>query len=165
MDIDDFTPVVEVTFKVMCETSHGTSVWISGDTPRLGNWNINNAIRLQANNYAYEYPIWESESLSLPRAIPIEYKFFKRDKEKIEWEQLKDNHTITLDYEDQIEITSSFGSIQQQIEIITEEVNYEDPPVHVADNDTVLFVTYLLPFVLHKEEGKFSFIKSRVSFY
>eukprot|EP00826_Nyctotherus_ovalis_P036156 TRINITY_DN3188_c0_g1_i12.p1 TRINITY_DN3188_c0_g1~~TRINITY_DN3188_c0_g1_i12.p1 ORF type:complete len:183 (+),score=31.74 TRINITY_DN3188_c0_g1_i12:572-1120(+) len=166
MDIDDLIPVVEVTFKVMCNTSFGTSLWLSGSVSRLGNWSTKNAVRLQANNYTYEYPIWESESLSLPRGVPVEYKFFKKSSEgKVVWEKLEGetNHSITLDYEDQIEITSAFDSLQQQVEIITEEANYEDPQVHVADSDIVLFVTYLLPFILHKGKGKFSFVKSRVS--
>lgn len=167
MDIDDLIPVVEVAFKVVCNTSFGTSVWLSGSVPRLGSWSPKNAVKLQANNYTYEYPIWESESLSLPRGVPIEYKFFAKSSEgEIVWEKLEGeaNHSITLDYEEQIEITSTFNSLQQQVEIITEEAIYEDPQVHVTDSDIVLFVTYLLPFILHKDKGRFSFVKSRVSF-
>lgn len=55
-------------------TYWGQSVYVTGNHPTLGNWNLANAVKLDPNNY----PTW-SGTINLPGSTDIEWKCVKRD--------------------------------------------------------------------------------------
>lgn len=84
-------PVTSMYF--VCQngrTQAGTSVYVVGSIPQLGNWNVANAVRLDPSVY-YQYvvdgrndvpvqgvPIWTAVVSDLPPATEFEWKFVRR---------------------------------------------------------------------------------------
>lgn len=53
-------------------TKFGEKLYVVGSIPELGNWDINNAIELNGDNW----PNWKSEdSITLPSGMNFEYKY------------------------------------------------------------------------------------------
>ncbi len=66
-------------------TVPGQSVFVVGNIPQLGGWNVANAIKLDAN----VYPTWTGVIQNLPPSATIEWKCIKRnnnDNENLVWE-------------------------------------------------------------------------------
>lgn len=71
-------------------TYWGQSVYVTGNHPTLGNWNLANAVKLDPNNY----PTW-SGSINLPGNTDIEWKCVKRDESNpsagVQWQPGSNN--------------------------------------------------------------------------
>ncbi|WP_207216297.1 carbohydrate-binding module family 20 domain-containing protein [Candidatus Finniella inopinata] len=68
---------VPVTFSVTANTPHGQFVYVSGNAPELGNWDIKKALQLTCT--AQTYPNWTGSAF-LSAGQSTEFKFFKADK-------------------------------------------------------------------------------------
>eukprot|EP00746_Dinoflagellata_sp_MGD_P065633 gnl/MRDRNA2_/MRDRNA2_27325_c0_seq2.p1 gnl/MRDRNA2_/MRDRNA2_27325_c0~~gnl/MRDRNA2_/MRDRNA2_27325_c0_seq2.p1 ORF type:complete len:448 (-),score=86.86 gnl/MRDRNA2_/MRDRNA2_27325_c0_seq2:680-2023(-) len=64
--------MLDITFHVQCSTRPGENIWLVGSSSQLGNWVPQNGIQLKTTPDVY--PIWKSESVSLPN--DVEYKYF-----------------------------------------------------------------------------------------
>ncbi|KAH7116432.1 glucoamylase [Dactylonectria macrodidyma] len=65
---------VAVTFKALVVTQLGQTVKIVGSIAHLGNWDPNNAIALNADQYTTSDPVWEG-TVNLPAGQAIQYKY------------------------------------------------------------------------------------------
>lgn len=64
-----------VTFRVQNATTQwGTSVYVVGDAPALGQWDAGRAVRLSPDGY----PTWSTQ-VTLPRGASVAFKFIKKD--------------------------------------------------------------------------------------
>ncbi|KZF25490.1 carbohydrate-binding module family 20 protein [Xylona heveae TC161] len=73
---------VAVTFNEYAITTYGDTINIVGSISQLGNWNTNNAVPLNANNY----PTW-SVTVNLPAGTSFQYKFINKGASgSITWE-------------------------------------------------------------------------------
>ena len=105
----------QVTFQLICDIKPEDSIWLLGNINELHNWNDKNPINLKYNN---ELQLWKSETLDLPRNIPIEYKFIKvLNQKKVVWEEFPEmnNRSLFITNEKSLEITSIFGNRNNQI--------------------------------------------------
>lgn len=86
----------QTSVNFVCEnatTALGQSVYVVGNIPQLGGWNVPNAIKLDPN----VYPTWTGVIHNLPAANSIEWKCIKRnekDNENLVWEP-DGNNTLT----------------------------------------------------------------------
>ncbi|RZI46041.1 carbohydrate-binding module family 20 domain-containing protein [Candidatus Finniella inopinata] len=73
---------INVNFSVTANTVWGQNIYLVGDIPELGNWDINQALRLTCPNY----PNWTgSRTIAASKPI-INYKYIKKDaKGKVIW--------------------------------------------------------------------------------
>jgi len=110
---------VSVKFKVVCETIYGESLYLVGSIPQLKNWNIDDAILMQPDNYSPEHPTWESPEILIPLNTSVEYKFFKKGNGNTFWEKLpfETNHSIILTFGENADILQTFGITYKQIEV------------------------------------------------
>lgn len=75
-----------VHFNEQKVTNYGDSVFLTGNVSQLGNWNTNNALALNADDYTQSNPIWKV-STTLPIGSTIQYKYFvKSSSGSITWE-------------------------------------------------------------------------------
>ncbi|WP_297991201.1 alpha-amylase [Anoxybacillus sp.] len=83
-----------VTFTVNNATTvYGQNVYVVGNIPELGNWNIANAIQMTPS----PYPTWKT-TVSLPQGKAIEFKFIKKDSAgNVIWESIA-NRTYTVPF-------------------------------------------------------------------
>lgn len=65
---------VAVTFNGNATTSWGQNVFVVGNIPQLGAWNVANAIPLSSA----AYPVW-SGTVQIPSSTPVQYKYIKKD--------------------------------------------------------------------------------------
>ncbi|KAH8928867.1 carbohydrate-binding module family 20 protein [Atractiella rhizophila] len=73
---------VSVTFNEQATTTFGENIFLVGSISQLANWDTNNAIALNANNY----PTW-SVTVSLPASTTFQYKFIRKETDgSIVWE-------------------------------------------------------------------------------
>lgn len=72
-------------------TVWGQSVYVVGSVPELGNWNTNNAIKLEATNY----PTWTGIINGLPASTTIDWKCIKRDVGAVIWQSGANNSIAT----------------------------------------------------------------------
>ncbi len=66
-----------VSMEFVCNNGHtqwGESVYVVGNISQLGNWNSNNAVKLDPHNY----PTWRGTITNLPPNTTIEWKCIKR---------------------------------------------------------------------------------------
>ncbi|MFE0464730.1 carbohydrate-binding module family 20 domain-containing protein [Kitasatospora sp. NPDC058965] len=81
---------VSESFAENATTWYGQSVYVTGSTAALGNWNTANAVALSSASY----PVWNA-SVALPANTAFQYKYFKKDPDgTIEWET-GGNHSAT----------------------------------------------------------------------
>lgn len=73
-------PTASVTFNVYATTNVGENVYIVGSVPELGSWLPSKAIPLSSA----DYPTW-SGTVTLPGYTNIEYKYVKKDGDKVIW--------------------------------------------------------------------------------
>jgi hypothetical protein len=73
----------DITFHVRCSTRPGESIWLAGSCSQLGNWVPQHGIQMKTT--PGDYPVWKSESLSLP--YDVEYKYVVEGAgSKLRWE-------------------------------------------------------------------------------
>lgn len=79
-------PKVKVNFDVLARTHWGQDVYITGNTPELGNWGFDGpGVKLDTD--ANTYPYWQNAQVELPLGMALEYKVVKRDPSgRVEWE-------------------------------------------------------------------------------
>ena len=76
-----------IQFNVKATTKLGDEIYIIGSINELGNWDDNKKIKLNTNEYLY--PIWETDIIQINQNYSkIEYKYKKKDKEGLHWEDL-----------------------------------------------------------------------------
>jgi len=73
-------PTVIVTFDIQATTNLGENVFLTGSVPELGNWSPDHAIPLSAT----KYPTWNA-TVTLPGYTFVEYKYIKKDGDKVIW--------------------------------------------------------------------------------
>lgn len=72
-------------------TSWGENIYVTGDNTRLGDWNPDNALKLDPA----AYPVWKLD-VSLPAGTSFEYKYLRKDANgKVTWESGA-NRTATV---------------------------------------------------------------------
>ena len=82
-------------FHERVETRWGESVRLVGNVDALGAWNLDYALRLHADDYTTDSPVWKV-STDLPWGEAIEYKFVKFDRDgRVTWEQ-GSNHFLVI---------------------------------------------------------------------
>jgi hypothetical protein len=75
----DGTPTctaIDVLFEVRSRTSFGEAMYIVGSVPSLGSWDTTAAIRLNAEGYTEDNPVWKG-TVSLAIGTDVQYKFIK----------------------------------------------------------------------------------------
>ena len=89
--------VTGVTVSFTCHNGHtydGQSVYVIGDLPELGNWQVANAVKLDPNSY----PTWDGD-IVLPASTAVAWKCLKREEEDpskgIVWQGGGDNQFTT----------------------------------------------------------------------
>lgn len=86
-----------VTFKVECRgTKPGDVVFVAGGHDALGAWDVKRALPLSTT--AGSFPVWVSESISMPAAESVEYKFFTQQGDrtgKATWEEFPGNRKVS----------------------------------------------------------------------
>ncbi|ROO88814.1 alpha-amylase [Actinocorallia herbida] len=81
---------VAAAFNVYAETVPGEDVYVVGNTPALGSWDTDDAVKLSASGY----PVWTG-SVALPANGTVEYKFLKKTAAgSVTWES-NPNRTVT----------------------------------------------------------------------
>lgn len=89
---DQTKTTMPVTFNILgASTDYGQNVYIAGNIPELGNWNVDAAAGA-AN--CQNYPDW-TVTLNLPVGTTFEYKVIKSGNGSTEWET-GDNRTYTV---------------------------------------------------------------------
>lgn len=69
---------VEVLFNVNATTYFGENIYIYGNTSVLGNWDVNNAFPMNAQNYSSTRPLWYAY-LNLPASQVISYNYLRQE--------------------------------------------------------------------------------------
>lgn len=86
---------VYVTFKETVTTSYGETIKIVGDISALGNWNTDDAVALNADEYSSANPVWEVV-IQLAAGEAIQYKYINVASDgSVTWEA-DPNHTIAV---------------------------------------------------------------------
>ncbi|MEV7971173.1 carbohydrate-binding module family 20 domain-containing protein [Sphaerisporangium sp. NPDC088356] len=76
------SPAVTTSFNANVTTSWGQNVFVVGNVPELGNWNLASAVALSSATY----PIWRA-TVSLPANTAIQYKYIKKNSDgSVTWE-------------------------------------------------------------------------------
>ncbi|MFI5494977.1 carbohydrate-binding module family 20 domain-containing protein [Actinoplanes sp. NPDC051859] len=70
-----------VSFAATVSTTWGQNVFVTGDTPALGNWNPSAAVPLSSAGY----PVWTA-TVPLPGGVPVQYKYVKKEGSAVVWE-------------------------------------------------------------------------------
>jgi alpha-amylase len=87
----DPEPAAGASFRVNATTSWGENIYVTGDNTRLGDWNPDNALKLDPA----AYPVWKLD-VSLPAGTSFEYKYLRKDANgKVTWESGA-NRTATV---------------------------------------------------------------------
>lgn len=94
----------QIIFHVTANTSYGENIYMVGNIPELGNWDVNKCTEAMLNP---NYPEWFLP-VSVPAGKTIEFKFIKKDATgKVTWES-GGNRTITSS-------SASAGSIDSPV--------------------------------------------------
>lgn len=81
----------QIIFHVKANTNYGENIYVVGNVPELGNWNVDDCTEALMNP---NYPEWYLP-VSVPAGKKIEFKFIKKDSTgKVVWES-GNNHVIT----------------------------------------------------------------------
>lgn len=81
----------QVVFHVKAETNYGENIYIVGDIPELGSWDVDKCTEVM---FSKNYPEWYLP-VSVPAGTKINFKFIKKDSNgKVTWES-GENHVIT----------------------------------------------------------------------
>ncbi|MCJ1352530.1 MAG: hypothetical protein MMC33_002514 [Icmadophila ericetorum] len=69
---------VDVLFDVNATTYFGENIYIYGNTSILGDWNLNDAFPMNAQNYSSTRPLWYA-FLNLPASQKISYNYLRQE--------------------------------------------------------------------------------------
>jgi len=73
-----------VNFKATASTVVGQYVYVTGDTPALGNWDTGLAVPVDPR----AYPVW-ANTVNLPASTSVQYKYFRRNADgSVTWENI-----------------------------------------------------------------------------
>ncbi len=93
----------QIIFHVNANTNYGENIYIVGNVPELGNWNVNKCTEVMMNP---GYPVWYLP-VSVPAGTTIEFKFIKKDSNgNVTWEG-GTNRVITTSADDTGVITTA----------------------------------------------------------
>ncbi|KAI7585200.1 hypothetical protein KC343_g19634, partial [Hortaea werneckii] len=67
---------LDVVFEVLAQTTYGESVYVIGSVPALGEWSIDAAVGLAADQYTQARPLWRG-IISLAVGQDVQFKFIK----------------------------------------------------------------------------------------
>lgn len=82
--VDPPAGTIATSANATAATAYGQQLYITGDTAKLGNWNTDLALPLDASSY----PVWKN-SVNLPASTTVQYKYFrKNDDGSVTWENL-----------------------------------------------------------------------------
>ncbi|KAL4486340.1 hypothetical protein ABPG72_007126 [Tetrahymena utriculariae] len=116
------TSETQVSFTVKCPTQFGQAVYISGSCNKLGNWNPQQAIRMNWSEDNWWYVV------SLPTDVSFEYKYFVANYEQVTndvcWEQTTNRSYSFQDSQTQ-ETDDVFNSRMVQTESCTQDPHIE----------------------------------------
>eukprot|EP00301_Raphidiophrys_heterophryoidea_P003508 c11583_g1_i1.p1 GENE.c11583_g1_i1~~c11583_g1_i1.p1 ORF type:complete len:661 (+),score=178.13 c11583_g1_i1:56-2038(+) len=93
---------VRVTFFVSARTSYGEFVYVTGNHPKLGAWDVDRAVKLTTS--ASSYPVWSAE-VRVTTPHTLEYKYLLKrppavmgeKSEFLKWEEISQNRTACLE--------------------------------------------------------------------
>ncbi|KAK8866977.1 4-alpha-glucanotransferase dpe2 [Tritrichomonas musculus] len=118
-DIVNSVSDLVVHFRVRCFTHFGQHLYICGNIPELGNWELSNAQQMYFENH---YDFWDCV-IRLPltnKAIKIEYKYVRAyDKSRAEWEP-EENHSVEITNIQNpgiVEVSDTFRWYDSQLDI------------------------------------------------
>ncbi|GKX67827.1 alpha-amylase family glycosyl hydrolase [Inconstantimicrobium mannanitabidum] len=84
----------QTIFHANATTNYGDNIYIVGNIPELGNWDVTKAMKLQDGMFCPSYPAFFLP-VSVPKGTSFEFKFVKVDSTgKVYWEQ-GNNRTFT----------------------------------------------------------------------
>ena len=69
-----------IKFSVKTTTTYGQNVYVSGNTPELGNWNPSLSLLLSSQTY----PTWTG-SITVASGQTVQYKYIKKNGAKVQW--------------------------------------------------------------------------------
>jgi hypothetical protein len=82
----------KILFK--CTSIDETPVFVTGDLPELGSWDIGRAIEMQCQKWPQGGCEWTAIA-ELPLGTTLEYKFIKKDAGNVRWESgFNHRHTV-----------------------------------------------------------------------
>jgi 1,4-alpha-glucan branching enzyme len=84
-------------------TVMGQNIYVVGNVAELGNWNTNNAVKLEPTSY----PTWTGTVSNLPANSNIQWKCIKRDVGNVQW-QPGSNNSVTTGGSGSVQSTGSF---------------------------------------------------------
>ncbi|WP_437738279.1 glycoside hydrolase family 15 protein [Sorangium sp. So ce1335] len=85
---------VAVTFDVTAQTVTGQHVYVTGNTPALGNWNTDLGIPLAVDTTTY--PVWKNR-VNLPVSSAVQYKVYRKNADgSVTWENLPGGGNRTM---------------------------------------------------------------------
>lgn len=93
-------------FEVVVATAWGETVFLCGNAPALGSWDLNNAIALVCGERRPKGFVWKTEQgVNLPKGQTIEYKYLKVPSKTLPtriWEQFLGNRTFLVQSADHV---------------------------------------------------------------
>ena len=102
-DGTDPAPATGASFRVNATTTWGENAYVVGNTAQLGNWNPDNALKLDPA----AYPVWKRD-VALPAGISFEYKYLRKDANgKVTWESGA-NRTATVSSSDTVALNDTW---------------------------------------------------------
>lgn len=89
--------VVNVQLECVCPYTHpGQSVWVVGNVPVLGSWDIHRGVQL--STASDQYPKWRlgKNGIRLPKSQDVEFKFviMSERKDFVNWEQICKSNSV-----------------------------------------------------------------------
>ncbi|KZL81139.1 glycosyl hydrolase family 15 [Colletotrichum incanum] len=86
---------VPITFLVNATTYYGEDLFVLGNTPDLGSWNVENAQPMTASGYTAERPLWNAD-VELPGGQNISYVYVRRQNCNQGYIYEETNRTLTV---------------------------------------------------------------------
>ncbi|GKT62133.1 glucoamylase P [Colletotrichum tofieldiae] len=86
---------VPITFLVNATTYYGEDLYVLGNTPDLGSWNVENAQPMTASGYTAERPLWNAD-VELPGGQNISYVYVRRQNCNQGYIYEETNRTLTV---------------------------------------------------------------------
>ncbi|KAK3398628.1 Six-hairpin glycosidase-like protein [Sordaria brevicollis] len=87
-----------ILFQVNASTYYGENIYLTGNSPDLGNWDLSQAIPMQSTNYTQERPLWFAK-VPLTAGQNVEYAFVREQDCGQAWiweDQTQANRTVSV---------------------------------------------------------------------
>ncbi|KAH8428332.1 putative glucoamylase/glucan 1,4-alpha-glucosidase [Aspergillus melleus] len=82
---------ISIRFNILSSTRLGEYIYLAGSLPALGSWAVDKALKMRADEYSVDMPLWYViVDEGLRGAMEYEYKFFRRGEEgagDVVWEE------------------------------------------------------------------------------